>query len=133
MSITARFQGGLASVIVDCAGPVRRLRRCIDALLRSTRRPWELIAVANDGPYAAYLAGIGDAAPIHVEVVRPPEDTELFRLGPGITAACGDYLILLDGGTIVSEGWLDGLSALADWDPQIGMVGPMLSDAPPPQ
>ena len=133
MSKTARFRGGLASVIVDCTGPVRRVRRCIDALLRSTRRPWELIAVAEEGPCAAYLAGVGDAAPIHVEVVRPPKDAATFRHTSGIAAACGDYLILIDDGTIVSEGWLDGLSALAEWDPKIGMVGPMLSDAAPPQ
>ncbi len=134
MSVTAQFKGGLASVIVDCTGPIWRTRRCVDALLRSTRRPWELIAIAaEDGGCDAYLAGVADAAPAHVEVVRPPEDLATFRHAPGIAAACGDYLVLIDDGTVVFEGWLDGLSALAEWDPQIGMVGPILSDAAPPQ
>lgn len=134
MSMTARFKGGLASVIVECAGPVRRTRRCVEALLRATRRPWELIAVANpEGAVAAYLAGVGDAAPIHVEVVAPPGEPAVFRQAAGVAAACGDYLALIDDGAIVPEGWLDGLSALADWDPTIGMVGPMFNDAAPPQ
>lgn len=132
MDMTARMGGGLASVIIDATGPLSRSRRCIESLLRSTRRPWELIAVA-DGDCAAYLTGIRDAAPVHVEVVAPPPDPSAFRHGPGLAAACGDYLALIDDGIVVPEGWLEGLSALADWDPQVGMVGAMLNDAPSPQ
>lgn len=133
MSMTARFKGGLASVVVDCTGPTQRTRLCIDALLRSTRRPWELIAVADEhGGCAAYLAGVRDAAPVHVEIVSP-DDPTAFRHASGVEAACGDYLALIDDGAVVSEGWLDQLAALAEWDPKIGMVGPMLDDAAPPQ
>ncbi len=133
MNETARIGGRLASVVVDCTGSLPRARRCIDALLRHTRRPWELIAVVNEGGVAVYITGIGDAASIHVEVVPPPEDSATFRHAPGLTAACGDFLVLIDDGTVVSEGWLDGLTALADWDTKIGMVGPLLNDAAPPQ
>ncbi|HEY2154351.1 MAG TPA: glycosyltransferase, partial [Isosphaeraceae bacterium] len=133
MSEVARIRGGLASVIVDCTGSLPRTRRCIDALMRHTRRPWELIAVVDEGDVAAYLAGIGDAAPIHVEIVPPPGDSASFRHAPGLTAACGDYLVLIDDGTVVPGGWLDSLAALAEWDTKIGMVGPMLNDAAPPQ
>ena len=132
MGVTARMRGRLASVILDCTGPLSRTRRCIDAILRSTRRPWELMAVA-EGDRAAYLAGVRDAAPVHVEVVRPSDDPAAFRHASGMEAACGDYLALIDDGTIVTEGWLDQLAALAEWDPKVGMVGPMLSDAAPPQ
>ena len=132
MGETARIKGGLASVIVDCAGPLPRTRRCIEALLRHTRRPWELIAVADEGDVAAYLAGIRDAAPVHVEVM-PPGALATFRHASGLAAACGDYLALLDDGAVVPEGWLDNLAALAEWDPTIGLVGPMLNDAAPPQ
>jgi GT2 family glycosyltransferase len=92
-----------------------------------------LIAVVDKGDLAAYLAGVGDAAPIHVEIVRPLGNASSFRHTLGLRAACGDYLVLIDDGIIVSEGWLDGLAGLAEWDTKIGMVGPMLNDAAPPQ
>ncbi len=125
--------GGLVSVIVACSGSLPRTRRCIDALLRYTRRPWELIAVTDKRHIGAYLAGVGDAAPIHVEIVDPDGDTSSFRHAPGLAVACGDYLVLIDDGIVVSEGWLGSLAGLAEWDTTIGMVGPMLNDAAPPQ
>src|SRR5262249_14254434 len=134
MGETARLKGGLVSVVVDCAGPLPRTRRCIEAVLRSTRRPWELIAIASEeGGCAADLAGTRDAAQVHVEVVPRPDNPSEFRHAPGLAAACGDYLALIDDGTIVPEGWIEGLAALADWDAKVGMVGPMLNDAPAPQ
>ncbi len=133
MSEAARIEGPLASVVVACGESLPRTRRCIDALLRHTRRPWELIAVVDAGDVAAYLAGIADAAPIHVEIIRPTGDPASFRHSSGLAAACGNFLVLIDDGTVVPEGWLDRLAALAEWDPKIGMVGPMLNDAAPPQ
>jgi glycosyltransferase involved in cell wall biosynthesis len=134
MSGTVFIKGGLASVVVSCVGPIARTRRCIDALLRRTRRPWELIAVVEEGSsLATYLEGVRDAAPVHVEVVAATDDPEAFAHARGIEAACGDYLALIDDGTVVTDGWLEGLAALADWDPRIAMVGPMLGDVTPPQ
>jgi glycosyltransferase involved in cell wall biosynthesis len=134
MGGTVFIKGGLASVVVVCDGPPSRTRRCIEALLRQTRRPWELIAVvAEGGENAAYLSGIRDAATVHVEIVPAPRDPAAFRHGPGIAVACGDYLALIDDGTIVTFGWLERLAALADWDPKIALAAPMIGDATPPQ
>jgi glycosyltransferase involved in cell wall biosynthesis len=131
---TVFIKGGLASVVVLCDGPPLRTRRCIEALLRQTRRPWELIAVVDEGgENAAYLSGIRDAATVHVEIVPAPQDPAAFRHAPGIAAACGDYLALIDDGTIVSLGWLERLASLADWDPNIALAAPMIGDATPPQ
>ena len=39
---------GLASIIIPGCNPLESTRQCIAALMRYTRRPWELIVV-NDG------------------------------------------------------------------------------------
>jgi len=132
MSVTTQLKGGLVSVVVACHRSLQRTMRCVEALLRHTRRPWELVTIA-EGDCAAYLAGIRDAVPIHVEVVSRNGDMTGFRHGPGLKVACGDYIALLDDGTIVFEDWLDQLVGLADSGAKTGMVGPMLNDAASPQ
>jgi glycosyltransferase involved in cell wall biosynthesis len=127
---------GLASVIVPCLHPLEFTRRCVVALARHTRSPWELIAVDNgsgDGT-AGYLAGVQDAAPFRVEVVANPENGGFpAACNPGLKVARGHYLVLLDNDVVVTDGWLQQLVALAESDPTIGMTGPMSNDASPPQ
>jgi glycosyltransferase involved in cell wall biosynthesis/predicted O-methyltransferase YrrM len=119
----------LASVVVLCRHRLESLRRCLAALARHTRRPWELIAVddGGDAATAAYLAGIGDVAPFRVEVVTSSDADR------GLAAARGDYLVLLDGDAVVADGWLDQLIALVESGPEVGMAGAMSNAAPPPQ
>ena len=76
---------GLVSVIVPCLGPLATTRPCLAALLRHSRRPWELIAVTRGGNDATslYLAGVGDAAGVRVEIVGEPG---LKGLGRGMVS-----------------------------------------------
>ncbi len=134
MSAPTVIPDKLVSVVVACGTVPERTRQCVAALLRHTRKPWELIAVANaTGATAAYLAGLADAAPLHVEIVPALTDPAAFPHREGIQAACGDYLALIDDGTVVTDGWLDQLLGLADSIPKAGLIGPMFNDADPPQ
>ncbi len=71
--------------------------------------------------------------PLHVEIVPATPDPAAFRQVEGIQAACGDYLALIDDGTIVTDGWLDQLLGLADSILKAGLIASMLPDAAPPQ
>jgi len=52
----------------------------------------------------------------------------------GPAEARGDYLVLLNNDTVVTEGWAEGLVRLLLFDPpHTGMVGPVTNGAPPPQ
>jgi glycosyltransferase involved in cell wall biosynthesis len=136
MGGTATVWDGLASVIVPCDGRPGAIRRCVAALLRHTRRPWELIAVADglDGDGAAYLGGIKDAAPIRVEILTDARGGDRpSAFDRAIVAARGDYVVVLDAAAVVADGWLDQLVALAESDPAIGLVGPMSDGADGPQ
>ena len=125
----------LASVVVPCSGDLGRLRACVAALARHTRPPWGLVAVLGDGDGRAadYLRGVADAGRFPVEVLRaaghPGSDG---FVDAGLRPARGEYLVVLDEGTVVTDGWLDQLGALADSGPAAGMVGPMFNDAPTP-
>ena len=125
-----------ASVIIPCYGQVEYTRLCIDALMRHTRPPWELIVIDNgstDGT-AAYFAGLRAEARIPVEIITNPENRGFpAACNQGLKAARGDYLVLLNNDAVVTDGWLDQLIALAESDPKVGMIGPMSNYASPPQ
>jgi GT2 family glycosyltransferase len=127
---------GLVSVIVPCCGQLEYTRLCVPGLLRHSRSPYELIFLdigSLDGT-GEYLAGVAAAAPLPVQVVRTPTDL-------GIPAACtdalsrakGQYIVLLNNDTLVTDGWLNQLVGLATMSQAIGMVGPMSNYAAPPQ
>ena len=136
MTPSPRVEPGLVSVIVPCPAASVRVRRCLAALFRHTRRPFELIAVTASGGGAAggYLAGVRDASPRRVEVISAPElrgsRTAWQR---GLPVARGEFIALVGHGVVVTDAWLDQLVALVTSDPTIGMVGPMSNAAPPPQ
>jgi len=126
----------LASIIVPVFNQLEFTRLCLVALGRHTRLPWELIVVDNgstDGTNV-YLKGVKDLASIPVTVITNPANRGFpAACNQGIHAAKGDYLVLLNNDAVVTDGWLDQLSALAESDPQIGITGPMSNYASPPQ
>src|SRR6266542_3107313 len=100
---------GLVSILIPCCGQLEYTKLCLPALLRHTRLPFELLFLdigSLDGT-ADYLAGVA--------------------------AARGECLVLLNNDTIVTEGWLHQLLALAALSPAVGLVGPMSNYAAPPQ
>jgi len=133
MNPGALIAGSLVSVVCTCVRSLALVQFSVSALLRHTRRPWELIAVVEGpGPIKAYLEGVRDVAPIHVEIVEVmASDPSYFAAG--LRAAGGDGLVWLDEGTVVTDAWLDQLTSLLASDPKIGAVGPMSNDAEAPQ
>lgn len=126
----------LVSVVVPCLGRPATVSRCLAAVLRHSRGPWHLIAVARSDRDAigSYLAGVRDAAPVPVEVVVDPGARSLRAAWrDGLARARGEFAALLGPGVVVTDAWLEQLVALARMDPAIGLVAPMSNAAPPPQ
>jgi len=129
--------GPLVSILIPCAGMLEYTKILVPSILRHTRPPFELIFIdigSLDGT-AEYLAGVATVhSMIRVEVVRTPTDL-------GITDACkealakarGEFLVLLNNDTVVTNGWLNQLLSLLNNSVAIGMVGPMSNYAAPPQ
>ncbi|HYV37230.1 MAG TPA: glycosyltransferase family 2 protein [Gemmataceae bacterium] len=127
----------LASILIPCCGQLEFTKLCLPSLLKNTRQPFELIFLdigSLDGT-AEYLAGIATAATqVRVEIVRTPTDLGISAaVQDAIKQARGEYLVLLNNDTIVTNGWLNHLVGLAKLTPALGLVGPMSNYAAPPQ
>ena len=108
---------GLTSIIVPCWNQLEFTRQCIAALKNHTRPPWELIVIDNgstDGT-ALYLGGVQDAAAVPVTVIANGENRGFpAAVNQGLQQARGEYLVLLNNDVVVTNAWLDQLTALAE-------------------
>jgi GT2 family glycosyltransferase len=127
---------GLASIVVPCCGQLEYTKLCVPSLLKHTRQPFELIFLdigSLDGT-AEYLAGLAAAAPIRVEMVRTATDLGIGdAVQDALRLARGEFVVLLNNDALVTDGWLNQLTGLAQMTPAIGLVGPMSNYAAPPQ
>jgi GT2 family glycosyltransferase len=105
----------LTSIIVPCCNQLEFTRRCVAALMRCTRPPWELIAInngSNDGA-ADYLAGVQDASRVPVAVIANSRNLGFpAAINQGLAHARGENLVLLNNDAVVTDGWLEQLIAL---------------------
>jgi GT2 family glycosyltransferase/predicted Zn-dependent protease len=128
----------LASITVLCCNELDYTKRCLDSVLRHTRRPYELVLVDNasaDGT-PEFLAEVRARPGAERVAVLRNEKNVGFPAGcnQGLAEARGRYVVFLNNDTVVTEGWLEGLIAWAlhDW-PQVGLVGAVTNYASPPQ
>ena len=126
----------LTSIIIPAFNQLCFSRLCLIALAGHTVPQFELIVVDNgstDGT-ASYLLGVQDHVRFPLKIVSNPKNLGFpAACNQGLREAIGDYLVLLNNDTVVTEGWLEQLIALADSSPTIGMTGPMSNYVSPPQ
>jgi glycosyltransferase involved in cell wall biosynthesis/Tfp pilus assembly protein PilF len=128
----------LASLVILCCDQLDYTRLCLESVLRHTRVPYELVLVDNGSTDStgAYLEEMRSRpGPVRVQVLRNDENRGYpAGCNQGLAAAQGRYLVLLNNDTIVTQGWLEGLIALAlhDW-PHTGLVGPVSNCVAEPQ
>jgi len=140
----------LVSIVILAHNQLPYTKQCLDSIRQHTTVPYELIIVDNgstDGT-AEYLTEFGErwresAAQAGdsksdrcraVKVLR--HDRNLgYAAGnnSGIAAADGSHILLLNNDVVVTPGWLGRLTRFAEWDPRIGIVGPMSNYVSGPQ
>jgi len=116
---------GLASIIiipVPCWNQLEYTRFGLPALVRHTRPPREVIVIDNgttDGT-GIDLAGVQYVAPVRVTVVGKAQNLGFpAAINQGLNVARGDYLVLLNNDSVVTDGWLNQLIALAEMDSDV--------------
>jgi GT2 family glycosyltransferase len=125
---------GLVSVLVACCGGLEYTRLCVASLLQHSRPPLELLFLDSgslDGTNE-YLAGVQAAAPVRVEVIKVAAGTREGTPPDEVLQVAGEWIVLLNNDTLVTDGWLGRLAGVAVLDPALGMVAPRSNYAPPP-
>jgi GT2 family glycosyltransferase len=133
-------KAGLSSIIIPCWNQLEFTRGCLDALFRRTGSWYELIVIDNgstDGT-GAYLAGLRESVPVSMTVITNEANRGFpAAANQGLQAAKGEYLVLLNNDAVVTDGWLEGLIAVAGQATEdarpVGLVGPMSNYVTPPQ
>jgi len=121
----------LTSIIILTLNNLEYTKKCIESIRKYTVEPYELIVVDNgstDGT-VEYLESLPD-----IKLVK--NSTNLgFAIGNniGMRLANGDYIVILNNDTIVTNGWLTRLIACAESEPSVGIVGPRSNFVSGPQ
>jgi O-antigen biosynthesis protein len=127
---------GLVSILIPCCGQLEYTKLCVPSVIRHSRPPLELIFIdigSLDGTWE-YLAGVRAGVQARIEIIHTQTDVGISEAcRSALAAARGEYLVLLNNDTIVTDGWLNQLIGLSAVSPAVGMVGPMSNYAAPPQ
>src|SRR5207248_1030087 len=89
------------------------------------------VTIVDDGSgpetaeYLSSFASVHGATLIRNEAARGYTQSA----NQGLRASKGDYVVLLNSDTIVTDGWLDRLVECAESDGSIGLVGPLSNAA----
>lgn len=99
-------------------------QKCISSIQENTKIPYEIILVDNNSSDKTVLL-----TQKHFETVKIlPQKTNLgfpIAVNVGINNAIGDYILLINNDTIVTEGWLERMLEIAEQHPEVGIVGPI--------
>ncbi len=127
--------GKLVSIIILVLNQLELTRACLESVAAHTTCPHEIIVVDNgstDGT-PEFLKQWQAAHP-NCTVIRN-ETNRGFAGGnnQGLAAAKGEILVLLNNDTLVTPGWMEGMTAALFADANVGLVGPVSNRVSGPQ
>jgi len=131
LAACANIKMARVSVIILCFNNLHLTRECLNSVLEKSDYPdLEIILVDNastDGTPQYIL----EMALKHPEI-RPILNSENIGFAAGnnvgLSAATGDYLVLLNNDTVVTEGWVMTLVRHFQSRPGLGLLGPVTNN-----
>jgi len=139
MAADADNANPLVSIVVLAHNKVEHTRRCFEGLIRSSYRPFEIVAVDNGStePIPELFAEFAPKAAAAGVAFRPTRLADNLGAVTGRNRAleqvAGDYVVFLDNDIVPrTRSWLERLRAELDGDPAMGIVGPKLIYPFPP-
>ncbi|MFN8542949.1 MAG: glycosyltransferase family 2 protein [Candidatus Binatia bacterium] len=114
----------LVSIIVPAFNERRVIDQTLASLLALDYSRFEIVVVddgSNDGTFAAAVARARQAGRVPVHVVSQPNGGKASALDRGIAAAAGEYVLCVDGDSVLHPGSLT--AAVRHFrDPRVGAV-----------
>jgi GT2 family glycosyltransferase len=120
------------SVIVLTYNGLALTRACLESIVRSTQWPNLEIVIVDNASSDGTRELVTDFARTHEGVkLLLNETNEGFARGNnrGLQTAEGDYLVMLNNDTVVSQGWLGRMIRHLERDATIGFIGPVTNGA----
>ena len=111
-------------IIIYVHNSTSGIKECVESVQQCTLLPYQITLVddGSDEETRQYLAGLSDSFPI----VR--QDKKLGypqALSQGLQMSVTEFAVLLNSNIRVTPGWLDGMLACMQSNPEIGLVGPL--------
>jgi len=115
----------LVSIIIPAYNQVAYTRACIESIKRHTPEPHEIIVVDNGSTDGTRTCLENRRDPGFLLITNETNQGFARACNQGIKAATGEFLVILNNDTMVTDGWIRGLITVARGDTRIGMVGPV--------
>ncbi len=125
----------LTSIIILTHNGIEHTEKCLASIETHTPEPHELIIVDN-GSTDGTLDYLRDHISAHDNIrVVANRTNRGFAAGnnQGLALARGEYVLLLNNDTIVTQGWLQRMLQVFKAHPDVGVVGPMSNYVSGPQ
>lgn len=125
----------LVSIIILTFNQLKHTKLCLQSIEKFTPQPHELILVdngSNDGTLDYLRKYANDHN--NVRVISNKENLG-FAAGnnQGLAVAEGNYVLMINNDTIVTDGWLGRMLSVFERYPEVGIVGPVSNNVSGPQ
>jgi len=125
----------LTSIIILTFNNLSYTQQCLTSVIQYTDTPYELIIVDNNSSDGAqdWLKEFASTHPSCQLILNSENLGFPGGINQGLKRAKGEYIVLLNNDTVVTNGWLRNLIKVAQSNPRIGLVGPMTNSVDGPQ
>lgn len=126
---------GLTSIIILGYNHLELTKSCLDSIKQYTVEPHEIIIVDNgsDDKTIKYFQQYKNSRD-NVRVIFNGQNRGYAAANnQGLALARGEYVLLLNNDTVVTDGWLARMLAVFKTHPEAGIVGPMSNYVAGPQ
>jgi len=114
-------------IIIPVWNQLEATKSCLDSIKKNTKYPYRLIIVdnASEPDTQHYLEGFKKAEGASVQLIRNYKNLGFIKaVNQAMASSRAPYLCLLNNDTIVTEGWLAEMVAVAETEKEIGVVNP---------
>jgi GT2 family glycosyltransferase/lipoprotein NlpI len=120
----------LVTIVVITYNQISYTKKCIESIEKNTEHPYEIIFVDN-GSNDSTVKWIEDKSKNkkNYRIIRNNKNLGFAKgCNQGIKAANGEYIVLLNNDTIVTNRWLPNMLKCLKAEKKIGIVGPMTNN-----
>nr|CBX27457.1 hypothetical protein N47_H22790 [uncultured Desulfobacterium sp.] len=122
---------GISVDIVICVhNAIDDIRSCLSSIIEFTEQPYKIILI-DDGSEESTASFLREFSVAHEALLIRNDKAKKYThaANQGLTNSKGDYVVLINSDTIVTEGWLEHLIMCAESDSSIGIVSPLSNTA----